>query len=772
MVLLPGEHALLAPDWVPWGERIRPGDLGVGDLLPAAPDDARLVPAYLLSDDPAVEEVATELGLGRVRVMSREGRLDVAEEWHEGQFGPADDMATAAPAHCLSCAFLLPLAGSLGALFGACGNSYGPAAGRVVDVGYGCGAHSEVAVRMPLAVGRDRVGDRRVAPGSSPPPDTRAGTDQRVVTAADSADPFDSAALRRAVLAGWAASVHRFREDANAEEALAIGGYADRVVVELVANAVDAAAQAGEPARVLVRWLSESTGPVLAVANNGAPLTPAGVVGLSTLRASAKRDEARAVGRFGVGFTAVMSISDAPQVISAGGAVGFDRIATAAAVRGLAVPELVAELAGRADRVPALRLPWPIDRPPAVPEGFVTEVRLPVRPVAIDRARQAVDEIGPSLFWAFDGLAELAVQAPDHRQWCRRSDPNDPYLVNLDEGDRTSRYRVVTRSGRLVPELLADRPVEEQHRTGWRLSWVAPMAEPTALQVGESVAGLPGQWEEQARGGRAGPTRLGAPTPTDELLSFPAELVGTFPVDDTRRRLAAGPLTDHLLGEAAAGYLDLVLATPAAERIALIPQAVLPLGPVDAQVRAAVLMLLSRSPMLRSATGDPVAPVDAVLIPGLPAPAVELLAQAVPGLLPAGHRSIEIEALRLLGVRRLALAEAVSALSGLDRPAGFWQQVYRALDGSPADDLADLPVPLAGGGRRIGIRGVLLPAPGQPLARSDRSDRRDRCRPATRAPRRRAPATGTIGGPTCRRGRPVRGARAARGVPGLPGTAG
>ena len=34
VVLLPGDDALLAPEWVPWSERLRPGDLGVGDLLP------------------------------------------------------------------------------------------------------------------------------------------------------------------------------------------------------------------------------------------------------------------------------------------------------------------------------------------------------------------------------------------------------------------------------------------------------------------------------------------------------------------------------------------------------------------------------------------------------------------------------------------------------------------------------------------------------------------------------------------------------------------
>jgi Protein of unknown function (DUF3027) len=53
-VLLPGPASLLAPDWVPWHERLRPGDLGVGDLLPAPPDDERLVPLVVLEGDDAV----------------------------------------------------------------------------------------------------------------------------------------------------------------------------------------------------------------------------------------------------------------------------------------------------------------------------------------------------------------------------------------------------------------------------------------------------------------------------------------------------------------------------------------------------------------------------------------------------------------------------------------------------------------------------------------------------------------------------------------------
>jgi hypothetical protein len=146
---------------VPWRERVRPGDLGPGDLVPPpAEDDPRLVPAYLLSDDPAVEEVAFELGLGRERVLSREGRLLAADRWYTGDSGPDTAMARHAPAHCGTCGFYLPLAGSLAAGFGVCGNEITDTDGRVVSVEYGCGAHSQVKVTLtPLAEAAEIVFD-------------------------------------------------------------------------------------------------------------------------------------------------------------------------------------------------------------------------------------------------------------------------------------------------------------------------------------------------------------------------------------------------------------------------------------------------------------------------------------------------------------------------------------------------------------------------------------------------------------------------------------
>jgi hypothetical protein len=146
VVLLPGPYALVAPEWVPWERRVRAGDLGVGDLLPTPEDDFRLVQAYVASDDPAVEDVAMDLGLGRMRVLSREGRLAAADRWREGEFGPRSEMALVAPGTCGTCGYYLPLGGSLRAAFGVCGNEMAPADGHAVHVEYGCGAHSEARI--------------------------------------------------------------------------------------------------------------------------------------------------------------------------------------------------------------------------------------------------------------------------------------------------------------------------------------------------------------------------------------------------------------------------------------------------------------------------------------------------------------------------------------------------------------------------------------------------------------------------------------------------
>lgn len=151
VVLIPGDEAIVAPPWVPYRERLQPGDLSPGDLLPVADDDPRLVPTYSFGDDPLdadakaqVRQVAQDLGLGRVRTLSLEGADLAAQRWYAGLGGPSAPIAQSAPHHCRSCGFLMRLAGRLAPSFGVCANGDANDDGRVVSMDHGCGAHSEV----------------------------------------------------------------------------------------------------------------------------------------------------------------------------------------------------------------------------------------------------------------------------------------------------------------------------------------------------------------------------------------------------------------------------------------------------------------------------------------------------------------------------------------------------------------------------------------------------------------------------------------------------
>lgn len=153
VVLLPGPESILAPMWVPWSDRVRPGDLGVGDVLPTPSDDPRLAPGFLGLDDldglgsqSPLSPGPWEIGLGRPRVLSALGLDEAVDRWFEGDTGPNSPMARNSAQVCAGCGFLLTIGGPIGQAFGVCTNEFSPADARVVSLAYGCGAHSEIQV--------------------------------------------------------------------------------------------------------------------------------------------------------------------------------------------------------------------------------------------------------------------------------------------------------------------------------------------------------------------------------------------------------------------------------------------------------------------------------------------------------------------------------------------------------------------------------------------------------------------------------------------------
>ena len=152
VVLLPGDDAIVAPEWVPYRERLKPGDLSPGDLLPVADDDPRLVPTYSFGDDPLDADDKAQIRDGRQGPRPGPGAhpLDRGPRPRRASAGttaraaptrrwPSRLRSRAAPAGSWSGS-----PGRSSETFGVCANGDANDDGRVVAFGHGCGAHSEV----------------------------------------------------------------------------------------------------------------------------------------------------------------------------------------------------------------------------------------------------------------------------------------------------------------------------------------------------------------------------------------------------------------------------------------------------------------------------------------------------------------------------------------------------------------------------------------------------------------------------------------------------
>jgi hypothetical protein len=531
------------------------------------------------------------------------------------------------------------------------------------------------------------------------------------VTSGGAADPFRTAELRARVLDAWAAAPARFREDANAEEDYALGGYRDRVVVELAQNAADAAVRGGVAGRLRLT-LRDGT---LFAANTGAPLDEAGVEALSTLRASGKRGAStdfgtaegtgtETVGRFGVGFAAVVAVTDEPRIHSAPGTVEWSRAASQGIVS--TIPALGTELTARSGHVPVLRLPFAgrEDQAGRAPEGFTTVVELPLRDAAaVALVTRLLAETGPALLLALPALAEVVIETDAGVRMLTAVHDGDLSVITV--GGVVSRWHVTAAGGVLDAALLADRPVEERARATWSVRWAVPVT---------AGAGEPGTGRVPlGRLTEGVPAVFHAPTPTDEPLGLPALLLASFPLTPDRRHVAPGPLTDFLIGRAAEAYAGMLPGLePGSGLLDLVPGPV-GKGELDARLSRAIMALLPDVPFLPAAEGpERVRPRDAVLLATRRPRLAALLAPVVPYLTDGPPRH---PAYALLGVRRLDLAELADLLAPLDREPAWWRALYAALaDVNPeeAAELGALPVPLADGRLARGPRGLLLPGPG------------------------------------------------------------
>ncbi len=475
-------------------------------------------------------------------------------------------------------------------------------------------------------------------------------------------DPFGLARLRAAALDAWTASPTRLIEDTAAERELAEVGYRDRLLVELVQNAADAAVLDGATGSVVADAPGDGT---LHVANTGAPLTAAGVVSLASLRASEKvragePGSGDRVGRFGVGFAAVAAVADEVEVRSTSGSVLFSRARTADALaeRGVVVAP---------GDVPLLRLPFESAEPPRA--GFATEVVLRLT-AGVDVATLLDAGVAVPLLLGLPAVGRITIGA--------------------------TRFERVERAAELVVIVTGEPDVVAGERRFRR--WPGASADVFAeLDERGRIVAAP----EAAV--------LYAPTPSAVPLSLPAIVVTRLPTTPDRRELFPGTEVAPL----ARDYADAVVEFG----VALLPEPGLGAGPVDAELRGRVLTELAGRRWLPG--GDPaehvlLVPSRARLVRDLSPALATLLADrigdlVVPELSGPGSR----RRLAALGVTELTPSGLADELASTDADPAWWGRLYGELAALvPGPDAADvfgaLPVPLARGGRRIGARGTFV----------------------------------------------------------------
>ncbi|MDR0950784.1 MAG: DUF3027 domain-containing protein [Candidatus Ancillula sp.] len=147
----PRENAFIAPEWIPWKERLQPSDMSEIDYNEFQQDDENL---DLILEDLNKEEQTklNNLAVEKNRILNVLGRSETAARWYEGVHGPKTASTRIALANCQTCGFYLPLEGDIGQMFGVCANAWSRDDGRVVSADHGCGMHSETD--LPKKEGR------------------------------------------------------------------------------------------------------------------------------------------------------------------------------------------------------------------------------------------------------------------------------------------------------------------------------------------------------------------------------------------------------------------------------------------------------------------------------------------------------------------------------------------------------------------------------------------------------------------------------------------
>ena len=259
-------------------------------------------------------------------------------------------------------------------------------------------------------------------------------------------------------------------EHANLEIGTAGGGYADRQLVELIQNSADALVGlvAGERGRISIRLTDDC----LYCADDGDEMDEDGARALMFSHLSPKRRESE-IGRFGLGFKAVLGVSDAPEFFSRSGSFRFDRGRTADRIRKI-VPDQEA--------YPALRLAAPIDpRAAARRDRILAEemvwarniVRLPLLASARGRLEEQMRSFPAPFLLFVEHVRRLSLSGHREEEVACEVVERDGGECVLRVNDQEQRWIVFRRRHRLSAEAVAEWSLIRD-REAVPLSWAFP----------------------------------------------------------------------------------------------------------------------------------------------------------------------------------------------------------------------------------------------------------------------------------------------------------
>ena len=260
---------------------------------------------------------------------------------------------------------------------------------------------------------------------------------------------------------------NQIEEHANLEHDTARGGYAHRQLFELIQNSADALAGASG-GRISLKL----TDTHLYCADDGQAMSQDGVRALMFSHLSPKRGTAE-IGRFGMGFKAVLGVTDSPEFFSHSGSFRFDRTEAS---------NLIRQFVPNAEHCPVLRLPYPMDPWTEMEQdadlrslmGWATNiVRLPLLSGAFEDLAEQCETFRAEFLLFVGHVSRLTIRADGDERVIRAHRDNDEVYTLLD-GNEQSRWKQYSTVHVLSDEARADsRNLDDAGEVP--IVWAAPL---------------------------------------------------------------------------------------------------------------------------------------------------------------------------------------------------------------------------------------------------------------------------------------------------------